>query len=443
MTTSTDTCDLLLKARYIVTQDDQRHTYENAAIAIRGGQVAAVGTAAELAGWQASETRDLGNALVMPGLTNAHTHVAMTFLRGLADDMPLLEWLEKRIFPVEANLTAEIVRTASLMGFAEMLASGTTACLDMYYFGRQVLEAAHSAGIRCVTGDAILMFPNAASKTWQEGLANIEAQMDGLPGTGRLGVSVSPHAVYTTTPEILVACRNFAQKHGLPLHIHLAETVEETERCLSMHKQRPVELVHNLGLLDMPVTLAHMVDVTEKELDLVASHPQVVIAHNPSSNMKLASGAAPVPDMLSRGIRVGLGSDGAASNNRLNMFTEMGRCALMHKLVRRDCTATPATQVLDMATRNSAASLHNARLGGALAVGSPADLTALDLDRPNMQPVYAPVSHLVYAATGAEVVLTMVDGEVLYDHGTFTRFDYAALCAEMDELRKATLKLVG
>lgn len=436
-----NSCDILLKARYCVTQNDRREVIENASVAIKDGHIVAIGPSHALQDWRADDERDMGHALIMPGLVNAHTHVPMTFLRGLGDDMPLMEWLEKRIFPVEANLTAEIVHTASLMGFAEMLASGTVACLDMYYFTQDVFKAARQSGIRCLGGEVVIGFPNAACPSWQDSLA----VMNDLLGDAqeRCSLVVNAHSVYTTTPEMLVACREFATRHNLPLQIHLSETAEETGRCLAMHGKRPVAYCNDLGLLDLPATLAHVVDVTEEELDLLAGKPDLVVAHNPSSNMKLASGAAPVPAMLERGIRVALGTDGAASNNGLNMFTEMRHCALMHKLVRLCPTATPAQAVLDMATCHGAASLHNKALTGNLTVGAPADLTVLDLTRPHMQPMYVPASHLAYAATGGEIVLTMVAGTVVYDHGKFTLFDYAALCEEMEKLRQYTRTLVA
>ena len=442
------TCDILVSARWLVTQDADRRVIENAGLAIADGRIVALGPSDTMHGWQANETLDMGNALIMPGLVNAHTHAAMTFLRGLGDDMPLMEWLEKRIFPVEANLTAEIVHTASLLGFAEMLATGTTACLDMYYFTSDVFRAAREAGIRCMAGEPVLAFPNAACKNWQESLVAMERLYAETPPDGRCSLVVNPHAVYTSTPEILAACRDFAAAHNLPLHMHLSETTEETARCVAAHGKRPVAYCDSLGLLDLPITLAHVVDVTEDELDLLASKPHVAIAHNPSSNMKLASGAAPIPAMLERGMAVCLGTDGAASNNGLNVFTEMRHCALMHKLVHRDPALVSAQAVLDMATCAGVASLHNAHLGGCLAVGEPADLTVLDTGAPHMHPLYNPASHLVYVATGAEVLLTMVAGEVLYainektGKGEFRRFDYVALREEMESLSARTRKLV-
>lgn len=440
-------CDLLLKSRYCLTQNDSRQVIEDSVIAIANGQVAAIGPASEMRAWQAGTVRDLGNALVMPGLVNSHTHVAMTFLRGLGDDMPLMEWLEKRIFPAESKVTAEMVQLGSLLGFAEMLASGTTSCLDMYYFTASVFRAARESGIRCVAGEAALMFPNPSCKSWKESLelmSSLAADLAGQNGQeSRLGLAVSPHAVYTTTPEILTACRDFAEANGLPLHIHLSETADETRRCLEAHGKRPVAFCNDLGLLDLPVTLAHVVDVTEDELDLLASKPYLAVAHNPSSNMKLASGVAPVRAMLERGIAVGLGTDGAASNNCLNMFAEMRQCALMHKLVHLDPTVLPAQTVLDMATSGGIACLHDKAVSGRLLPGARADLVVLDLGRPNLVPMYDPASHLVYAANGSEVVMTMVDGEVLYENGKFSRFDYSALCQEMEKLRAYVHALVS
>ena len=365
----------------------------------------------------------------------------MTFLRGLADDMPLMDWLNQRIFPVEQKLTPELVRLGSLMGYAEMLRTGTTACVDMYLFEASVFEAAETAGLRCLGGEAVFAFPSAAFPGPEADLDATRALAEKYRGHDRLRVAVNPHSVYTTTAEILTACRDLAQELNLPLHIHLAETPSETQICLSAQGKRPTEYCRSLGLLDVPCTLAHVVDVTSEELDLLA-RKNAVVAHNPSSNMKLASGAAPVAAMLARGIRVGLGTDGAASNNRLNMFTEMGRAALMHKLTALDPTLLPAGQVLDMATLGGAAAMHDARLGS-LAPGMAADCIALDLSEPNLQPMYNEVSHIVYAATGMETRMTMVGGEVLYNDGHFTRFDYPALRQEMRNVRRFVLEASG
>ena len=434
------TCDTLLHAGVLLTQDDDRRVLENAALAIDGGRIVALGYSRDVtAAWQAREILDLSGMLVMPGLVNAHTHAAMTFLRGLADDMPLMDWLQQKIFPVEQGLTPDLVRLGSLLGFAEMLRTGTTACVDMYIFETAVMEAADKAGLRCLAGEGVFNFPSACCPDAAAALACTREMAQRWAGHERLHVAVMPHSVYTTTAAQLTACRELADELGLPLHIHLAETRQETALSLEQHGLRPVAHADRLGLLRPGTILAHVVDVDADEIALLARRG-VSVVHNPSSNMKLASGVAPVPAMLEAGVRLALGSDGAASNNRLNMFTEMGRAALLHKAAG-DPETMPARTVLDMATRGGAAAMGSD--GGVLAVGRPADCIALDLSAPNMQPLFNAASHAVYAATGMEVGLTMVAGEVLYRDGRFTRFDYPALCAEVREMRRFVLRRLG
>lgn len=434
------TCDTLLHAGVLLTQDDDRRVLENAALAIDGGRIVALGYSRDVtAAWQAREILDLSGMLVMPGLVNAHTHAAMTFLRGLADDMPLMDWLQQKIFPVEQGLTPDLVRLGSLLGFAEMLRTGTTSCVDMYIFETAVMEAADKAGLRCLAGEGVFNFPSACCPDADAALACTREMAQRWAGHERLHVAVMPHSVYTTTAAQLTACRELADELGLPLHIHLAETRQETALSLEQHGLRPVAHADRLGLLRPGTILAHVVDVDADEIALLARRG-VSVVHNPSSNMKLASGVAPVPAMLEAGVRLALGSDGAASNNRLNMFTEMGRAALLHKAAG-DPETMPARTVLDMATRGGAAAMGSD--GGVLAVGRPADCIALDLSAPNMQPLFNAASHAVYAATGMEVGLTMVAGEVLYRDGRFTRFDYPALCAEVREMRRFVLRRLG
>lgn len=442
-------CQHIVYASCIVTMDRDDTVLENAGVAIDQGRIVAVGSQADMAThWQAEKITDLGQAIMLPGLINTHTHAAMTFLRGLADDLPLMTWLTGHVFPVEQHLTPEIVEWSTLLGHAEMLRTGTTACLDMYLIEDAVFRAARTSGIRCVGGEAVFNFPGAGSPGPEATFEILREQAARYAEDARLTVMVCPHAVYTTTPELLQRCRALADELHLPLHIHLAESKAETAQCLQLWGQRPIPYCAKLGLLQPNTWLAHVVDATDEELDMLAE-ADVVVVHNPSSNMKLASGAARIPAMLERGVRVTLGTDGAASNNRLNMYTEMGRAALLHKLVGDDPTLMPAKAVLHMATRNAGAALpgfphsgagnakHSEMLApGQIAVGHAADLTALDATAPNLQPIYNPVSHLVYSATGMETRLTMVDGEILYEDGRFTRFDYAALCDEMAKVRR-------
>lgn len=434
-------CDSLFHAARILTQDAGRTILEDAALAVRNGRIAAVGPLAELeAQWQPDSRVDLPNMLLMPGLVNAHTHAAMTFLRGLADDMPLMEWLQQRIFPVEQALTPHIVRTGSLMGYAEMLRTGTTACIDMYIFEQAVFEAARTAGLRCLGGEAVFDFPSACCLTPQDALEATRALAETWKDDPLLRVAVNPHSVYTTSEKTLEACLRLADDLQLPLHIHLAETTDETAMCLEQHNRRPVAHADACGLLRPGTILAHVVDVNEEEIALLAERG-VCVAHNASSNMKLASGAAPLPAMLRAGLRVALGTDGAASNNQLNMFTEMGRAALLHKLAGKNPTVTTAQEVLDMGTLGGAAAFGEPL--GRLEAGAAADFIALDLDSPNLRPMYNPVSHAVYAATGAEVRLTVVAGRILYQDGRFTTFDYEALCREIDAVRDFVVRTLA
>lgn len=423
-------CQLLVHAEQIVTQDAQRSQFANASIAIDQGRIQAIGPRHTIQkDWQAQIEKDLGRVLVMPGLVNAHTHAAMTFVRGFADDMPLMEWLTQCIFPLEQHITPEIVYWGSLLGYAEMLRTGTTACMDMYLLETDFLRAADVAGIRCVGGQAVFGFPSPACPDYHAALDLTKEHHALYHGHSRVRLAVNPHAVYTTNPEILTACRDMAEELELPLHLHLAETASESAQCLAQWGKRPLPYCDDLGLLTPATTLAHVVDVNAADLDILA-RSGACVAHNPSSNMKLASGIAPVPAMLALHVPVALGTDGAASNNRLNIFTEMGRAALLHKVSSGQPTELPAQSVLDMATLGGAAALHDPRLGK-LEVGGLADMIALDLTEPNMQPLYESASQLVYAATGMEVCMTMIEGEIVYENGKMTRFDYPALLEEM------------
>ena len=434
-------CDTLITAALLLTQNSERQIIEDAAIAVCGGTICAAGTRAGLAEYVPQKTLHLGNALLMPGLVNAHTHVPMTFLRGLADDLPLMEWLTQHIFPAETHLTAEIVELGATIGCAEMIRTGTTTLADMYLIQQSATAAIEKSGLRALAGEVIFAFPSPAYATVEECFALVRAEAARLSNHSRIRVAVMPHSVYTTTPEILQSSRDLARELSLPLYIHLAETPSETEACAAAHGKRPVEYCHSLGLLGPTTTIAHGVELNAEELDLLKSTGTHIV-HNPKSNMKLASGIAPVSAMLARGMLPGLGTDGAASNNSLSMFAEMNACALLHKVHTGDPTALPAQTVLDMATIGSAAAIGWPELGQ-IVPGSPADLIALDLDAPNLQPMYNPVSHLVYAASGHEVRLTMVDGKILYQDGVYKTIDYPHLLQEAQKLKQWVLKKSG
>jgi len=423
-------CQLCIQAAHIVTQNPTRTILENACILIDKGKIVAIDNWEKLKTiWNPHKKIDLDNSLILPGLINAHTHISMTYLRGLADDMPLMEWLNTSIFPVEKHLNAEIVYMGALLGCAEMLSSGTTTYKDMYLFEEAVFAAAHKAKIRMFGGEVIFNFPSASCPTYQDALKQTTFLHQKYKGNSKLNVIVTPHSIYTSNAEILTQCKELAQDLNAILHLHLAENSEETSQCIQQFGKSPVQYCYDLGLLTEKTTLAHVVDVNDEDLLLIKKSKASVI-HNVSSNMKLASGIAPIPQMLEMGINVCLGTDGAASNNRLNMFTEMGRCALLHKVVHKKPSIMPCQTVLDMATLNAAKALQLNNIGS-LHIGAHADLIALNLNSPNLQPLYEPISQIVYAATGLEVHLTMVDGEILYQDGKFLTIDYENILKEM------------
>ncbi len=437
---STTPCDLLLTADYVLPQDEERSVIEGGFIAVGDEKILAVGPRGRAGAYAPARRLDLGAALLMPGLINAHTHVSMTFLRGFADDLPLLDWLNNHIFPVEKHLTAEIVELGTLLGCAEMTRTGTTALQDMYLLEDAVIAGVDKAGLKARLGDGIFVFSTPRCPTLEASFALARRHAEIAKTKSRLRTGIMPHTVYTTTPKILESCKVLADELGLPIHIHAAESPAETALCLQNFGERPLALLDKAGLLGPATTLAHAVDLTDAELDRLAA-TGTVVAHCPRSNMKLSSGTARFEEMRKRNIPIGLGTDGAASNNTLNMFAEMSACALLHK-VSGDPTAAPAQSVLDAATLGGARALCWDGLGS-LTPGGPADIIALDLTAPNLMPMYAPASHLVYAATGHEVRLTVVDGEILYEDGRFTRIDAESLTTEAGKLKQWVLDKAG
>lgn len=423
-------CDTLLRCGWLVTQDEHRTVLADAGLAVAGGKVLAAGPWAETAAAHApAETLDLADCLVLPGLVNTHTHAPMVLLRGLADDTPLMEWLEKHIWPIEGRLTPEHIELGMALACAEMLSCGTTCFCDMYVCQDRAWLAVERSGLRAVLGEGIFEFPTASYATVEEAFERAAAFMDSVRAHPRIRGCVALHALYTTSAETQARSMDLAERFGAPWTMHLAENREETARVLAGCGLRPVPCAASRGLLRPRALAAHCVDLDATDIRLLAESG-CGVSHQPSSNMKLAAGIAPLPALLRAGVRVSLGADGAASNNSLNMFGEMKACALLHKAASLDATAVPAQAVLDMATINAAANLGWPELGR-LTPGGAADLAALDLRAPNLQPLYNPVSHAVYAATGREVRLTMVAGRVLYRDGAFTTFDYPGLLAEV------------
>lgn len=401
--------DILLRDGYIITMDAQRRVFELGSVAIEGDRISAVGKEVRE---RADVVIDASGKAVLPGIINAHTHLSMTLLRGVADDMPLMEWLENKIWPIERNLRGQDCCAGALLGCLEMIKSGTTCFADQYFFMKDVANAVEEAGIRGVLSYGIIERddPERRKSELQAG----EKLVKECHGTanGRILTMFGPHASYTCSPECLMQVKELAKKYKVGIHTHISESRDEVERVTKKYGRRPVEHLDAIGFLGPEVLAAHCVWLTEQEISILREHG-VKPVHSPVSNMKTASGVAPVPEMLAAGIPVALGTDGAASNNALDMFNEMKFAALLNKVHKLDPTAVPAQAVLEMATINGAIALGMQDEIGSLEVGKKADVLLVDLKKPHFVPLHNVVSHLVYNAVGSDVDTVIVDGEIL------------------------------
>ncbi len=408
-------CDLLLTNAHVLTMDERFTAYEPGSVAIGGGRILAVGDVAE---YNALETIDCRGRVVMPGFVNAHTHAPMALLRGLADDLRLDVWLMGYMMPVEREFVRpDFVALGTKLACAEMIRSGTTCFADMYYFEHAVAEAAAAAGLRALCAQTVLKFPAPDAASFEDSLASAREFIVRWKGDALVVPAVAPHAPYTCTVEILQACAELACEFDVPLHIHLSETAFEVEQSRREHGMPVVPWVKKQRLFDARVLAAHCVHVDEGEIRALKD-AGAGVAHNPTSNLKLGSGVAPVAKMLDLGVAVGIGTDGAASNNDLDMFEETRLAALVAKGTSGDPTALPARLALAMATRIGARAIHLGDLTGSLEPGKRADLIVVDLDRTHNVPRFgrdpnAVYSQLVYAAKSTDVVDVMCDGRWL------------------------------
>jgi 5-methylthioadenosine/S-adenosylhomocysteine deaminase len=369
----------------------------------------------------------------MPGLINSHTHIAMSCFRGLADDLELMDWLTNYIFPREAKLTGDIVYRSSLLSLCEMIKSGTTGMNDMYLFAADVARAAVEAGMRSWIGEVLYDFPSPNYGELENGFSYSEDLFAAYRDNALITITVNPHAVYTCSPNLLVRLGEIAADKGALYHIHLAENEGEQVDCQERYGATPVMHLEQLGLLGERVAAAHCVMISDEEIALLAERG-VKVLHCQESNMKLASGTAPVVKMLDAGLVVGLGTDGSASNNDLDLFGEMNSVAKIHKVHRMDPTAMDALTTLRAATIGSAAALGAEQEIGSLEVGKKADCIVLDLDQPHLTPLYNPVSHLVYAARGSDVLHSIINGQIVMENRELTTLDEKAILADMKEL---------
>jgi 5-methylthioadenosine/S-adenosylhomocysteine deaminase len=407
--------DLLIKGGTIVTMDGERRIYENGFVAIKGERLVEVGDSQALKSkaYRAKQTIDARGKAVLPGLINTHTHIPMTLFRGIADDVYLEDWLTKYIFPAEAkNVTREFVVAGTRLGLIEMIRGGTTTYVDMYYFEDAIAEESKKAGVRGVLGETLLDFPAPDNKTWEAGLVFTREYIKKWKGDSLITPAVAPHSSYTVNTEHLNEARALAEKLDVPLLLHLAEAPTETEYMARTYHSRTVPYLEKIGFLSPRVLGAHAIQVNDEEIAILKRR-DVGVAHCPQSNMKLSSGTAPVPQMLKAGIRLGLGTDGAASNNDLDLWEEIDTAAKLHKLIANDPTVLSAPQAFEMATIGGARALHMEKEIGSLEAGKRADLVVVDLDAPHLTPMYNLYTHLVYSTKSSDVTDAIVNGRVL------------------------------
>jgi 5-methylthioadenosine/S-adenosylhomocysteine deaminase len=408
------TVALVVTNGIVVTVDSNRRVIQRGGVAVEGRDIVAVDTADAIArGFRGRETIDAGGAVVMPGLINTHTHAPMVLFRGLADDLALMDWLQKYIFPAEAKtVSPEFVRAGTRLAALEMIESGTTTYADMYYFEDEIARVTRSAGLRGVLGETIIKFPVPDAKTPADSLALTERFAKEFANDGLITPAVAPHSMYTLDTATLQACRALADRLHIPLITHLAETSDEVKTAADKYHATPTAYLDSIGVFGGRTLAAHAVHVTPEDIQILANR-HVGVSHNPESNMKLASGIAPVEAMRKAGIPVGLGTDGAASNNDLDMFEAMRQAAFLHKLVANDPRAIPAPVALEMATIDGARAMGMEKEIGSLETGKRADLLVVSMASARQTPMYDPVSHLVYVTHGDDVRTTIVNGRVL------------------------------
>lgn len=381
---------------------------------------------------------DAGGGLVLPGLVNAHTHLPMTLFRGLADDLPLQMWLEKHIFPAEAaHLTPGSVEIGTALAGAEMMLSGTTTCCDGYFLEEAVAESVAASGLRAVLGQGVIDFPAPGIPDPKENITIAGRFAERWTGReSRIRPSIFCHSPYTCSAETLKSAKKLAQEHGLLFQIHAAETRAEHDRIRAHHGTTPIGYLDRLGLIDAATLLVHAVWVDEDDMAIVADRGAAV-AHCPESNMKLGAGIAPLTGLLAAGIAVGLGTDGCASNNTLDLFQTMDITAKLHKVRDMQPTAADAATVLTLATRGGARAIGMENDIGSLEAGKKADLIVIDTRQPHLVPMYHPVSHVVYAAKGSDVTTVVVDGRLLVRDRQPLHLDLGQIMARVNALARS------
>ena len=419
--------ELLVFPKWIITVNAQNQVLTEHALAIQEGKIHAILPVAEARQLDAEQIIELPQHAVMPGFINAHTHSPMSLLKGLADDLPLMDWLQNHIWPAEAKWAdAEFVQQGSALAIAEMLRSGTTCFNDMYFFPEATVEAVKQAGIRACIGLIMIDFPTAWGTDPDDYIRKGLALHDQLQNNPLITTTFAPHAPYTVSDEPLQKILHLACELDSPIHMHIHETAFEVMQAVEQTGERPLERLARLGLLDKHLLAVHMTQLSEAEIQLIADK-QIHVIHCPESNLKLASGFSPIAKLLAAGVNVALGTDGNASNNDLDMLGEMRTAALIAKAVAHDAAAVPASQAIRMATINGAQALGLAEQIGSLEVGKAADMIAIDLGTIEANPLYEPISHIVYCTTREQITHTWVAGQMLMQNRQLTTLNTAAL----------------
>ena len=430
----------LLSPVTAVTCDGEFRVIEDAAIHLENGRIQYVGPRAQAPAFAPDETVGGAHLVAMPGLINTHTHAGMTLMRGYADDMPLEPWLQEKIWPFEVNISGATVYKGTQLAAAEMIRGGTTTCADMYFFHEEGTRAFLQNGMRAAPGATLLGFLPDAERKIAEAL--MWAREFRGAGEGRITPMLAPHSLYTCDRPQWEQIIEGAREHDLRITTHISETRRENADVAAAWGASPIQALYQIGALELPILAAHCVYTDERDRELMASHP-FFVAHNPQSNLKLASGIAPVDDYLKRGICVGLAPDGTASNNNLDMWEELRLAATLHKATSGDATMISARQALQMATIDGARCLGLADQIGSLEPGKKADIILLDFDKPHLTPRHNVVSHLVYAAGAADVCATMVNGHWLFKDGEWLTLDVAEICATSEQMARELAAKAG
>lgn len=424
--------DLIIENGMILTMNSERSIFENGVVVIDNGKVIDIGDKSILSAYECAEKMNAYDKLVMPGLINTHTHTGNTIYRGIADDLALNDWLQKFIFPLEAKFcNKELVKLSAKLSIIEMIKSGTTTFSDMYYFEHEVALVAKEIGIRAQLAETLLDFPSPTVKTSEEGLKYTEELICNWKNDPLIKIAVAPHAPYTCNADTLKRAKALADNYNVGFHLHLSETENEFNVSLKKNNATPVEHLNNLGVLEGDNVFAiHCVHLSENDRNILRKN-NIGVSYNAQSNMKLASGVAPIVDLLKRGILIGIGTDGAASNNTLNMFEEMDMGSKLQKVFTQDATVMKAQRVVEMSTIDGSKLLGMEKICGSIEKGKQADIILIDLNLPHLLPLYNAYSHLVFAMNGSEVNTVIVNGKILMQDRELKTIDEEAVLYEV------------